>query len=352
MPRGLDTTLAAELAKGVVRPCFLGEITFASGVERVWTGVGPMTWNGKTFSGLGELVGIGSIAESSDVRANGTSASLAVMPSQVSIAGYPVTPPAPPRATNPGENLAWSFAEGWGVISTGVDGSALINQTTGYAFAVGHSLLFHTTRVEWSSFPSPEAIPAGARITDVYLVFTATHDSALAGMGAIYGGGDHGMTVTGGTVYSASLGTSVSGIGAYAIANDSVNGTTASVSVSFVGMAVYYMGDPVGYRTLLAEALTDVRVGAPVKIWFGMLSASGALVGTPYLVFSGLVDEPTINEDPTGTKIVLAFENRLRNLQRASQKRYTAADQKLSFPNDSGFNSVELLQEISLKWGS
>src|SRR6185312_8429421 len=120
-------------------------------------------------------------------------------------------------------------------------------------------------------------------------------------------------------------------------------GGTTNSTITFVGLAVYYEGSPLTKTSLLYEALSDVRVGAPVKLWFGMLSAAGAIVGSPALVFSGLVDEPTIDVDPAGergmpgTRIVLALESRLRDHARAGGRRYTAADQKLDYPNDSGF---------------
>lgn len=134
------------------------------------------------------------------------------------------------------------------------------------------------------------------------------------------------------------------GLGALA----EVGAVHESSGVQADGTSISLRADP----STLNQAMSDVRVGAPVKLWFGMLSAAGAIVGAPFLTFSGLVDEPTITEDPSGTRIVLALESRLRNHARASGRRYTAADQKLNYPNDSGFNWVEILNEISLKWGS
>jgi hypothetical protein len=41
----------------------------------------------------------------------------------------------------------------------------------------------------------------------------------------------------------------------------------------------------------------------------------------------------------------------MANLQRATNRRYTAADQRSYFPLDSGLNWVEVLSDIALLWG-
>lgn len=364
MPRNLDTTMAAELAKGGVRPFYLGELNFASGVQRVWSGVGPITWNGKTFSGLGELVSVGAIAESSDVRANGTTVGLNVLPSQIAIPPLGFTPPDPPRATAAGESVVWALAPVGGVtpqttmgpygpsiwtggqvmILTWSPGAVLprdvivggtLSMTTGAPIFVPNRI-----SASFSYFIAPE-IPPGAVITGVYPMQVSSGDGTISASNA------------GGAVgFGSNIG-SLNGLTVTATLANTVEGAPpSSFSVSFVGAAIYFKGSPLTNEGLLHEAMADVRVGAAAKIWFGFLSSTGAIVGAPFPVFSGLIDEPSIDEDPTGTRIVLALENRLRNLQRASQKRYTAADQKLSYPNDSGLNWVELLNELSELWGA
>ena len=102
----------------------------------------------------------------------------------------------------------------------------------------------------------------------------------------------------------------------------------------------------------LGEALTDVRVGAPAKIWLGALGSSG-LIGTPYLLFSGIVDKPGISVGADTVSITVPLESRMINHARANQRRYTAADQHANgYPDDSGFNFVEELNDQALVWGS
>jgi hypothetical protein len=129
------------------------------------------------------------------------------------------------------------------------------------------------------------------------------------------------------------------------------DGVGQVVSVTFVGLAVYYTGTPKTKLTLLNEALNDIWLGAPAKIWFGLLR-NGALLGVPYLIFAGTVDKPSVHIGLDTLSVTLALENRLVNLQRANQRRYTAADQKLYYPTDMAFNWVESLNDIALRWGS
>jgi hypothetical protein len=375
VPRNLDTTLAAELAKGSVRPCYLAELQFASGYQRAWTGVGPITWNGKTYSGLGELAGVGAIHESSGVQADGTTVTLNVLPSMLAVPAYPATPPVTlPRALAAGESVAWAFARAWapGLRAdfhdppsvynnfNGCSGSSEATQTGGDAGVInGDSLSTNTATLGWWNFGRPLEIPPGAQVTGVYPAVIAVQ-SGTGGYVAI----SYSSPATGrlpfpapaggvGTVQYGPDAETLAGVGIDGVVQNTLPAALGllSLGVSFVACAVYYQGTPLANTSLLYEAVNDVRVGGRVRIWFGMLSASGALVGTPFLSFEGLIDEPSIEEGPDATRIVLALENRLRNLNRAGGRRYTASDQKLDWPNDSGFNWVELLEELSLKWG-
>lgn len=123
---------------------------------------------------------------------------------------------------------------------------------------------------------------------------------------------------------------------------------TEGVDVNASGTTLKLSGiDPV----LLGESLNDIKLGAPAKIYFGLWS-EGTLIGAPYLIFSGLVDKPTVTAGGETISILLALENRLVDLSRATSRRYTAADQHIEYPDDTGFNWVEILNDISLKWGT
>jgi hypothetical protein len=103
---------------------------------------------------------------------------------------------------------------------------------------------------------------------------------------------------------------------------------------------------------LLSESLTDIQVGAPAVIYFALVDQSLALIGTPYVIFRGKIDKPTITPGLDTITISLALESPLTNLQRPNLRRYTAADQRLYYPDDTAFNWVEILNDLALVWGS
>lgn len=70
MARGLTSAVQTELAKGTLRPIILVEAEFSSGTINVWNGVGDLSWNSKTWKGLGELGKISPLKETAEVRAD------------------------------------------------------------------------------------------------------------------------------------------------------------------------------------------------------------------------------------------------------------------------------------------
>jgi hypothetical protein len=101
---------------------------------------------------------------------------------------------------------------------------------------------------------------------------------------------------------------------------------------------------------LLSESLTDIQIGAPAEVWLALFDESANILGAPYSLFVGTVDQPVLNVGTEEMSITLKLENKLANLQRASNRRYTAADQNLYYPGDTGLNWVELMNDIALKW--
>lgn len=71
MPRALSTALATLFASGEIFPVIFVQLNFVSGPVNVWSGVGSITWNSTTWSGLGSLGDISAIEESSQIEAKG-----------------------------------------------------------------------------------------------------------------------------------------------------------------------------------------------------------------------------------------------------------------------------------------
>lgn len=119
------------------------------------------------------------------------------------------------------------------------------------------------------------------------------------------------------------------------------------VEVRAIGTTVTLSAiDPV----LLNDCLSDIQLGAPAAVYFALFDGALNILGTPYPLFVGTVDQPVIQVGTESMTISLKLENKLANLQRANMRRYTAADQRRYYPNDTAFNQVELLNDMALKW--
>ena len=80
MSRDLSPDFAAALAERDLWPVIFFEGQFASGPVRLWSGLGEIGWAGESWLGAGALLGLGSIEETSEVVAGGTSVSLSGIP--------------------------------------------------------------------------------------------------------------------------------------------------------------------------------------------------------------------------------------------------------------------------------
>lgn len=103
--------------------------------------------------------------------------------------------------------------------------------------------------------------------------------------------------------------------------------------------------------SILSVAENEDYSGRPVKLWYGFLDGDGALIGTPVQQFKGTMDVMTITLDANSPTISLTAENELAKLGRTKERRYTSEDQKMEYPNDTGFDYVAGLQDSQFIWG-
>lgn len=131
-------------------------------------------------------------------------------------------------------------------------------------------------------------------------------------------------------------------------------GSLAKIGTITEGTDVYAYGTSVTLSgidpVLLGDCMTEVVPGGQATMWFGLLS-NGLIVGNPYQLFSGTMDKPTINPGTDTFSITLALETRLLDLGRATNRRYTQADQRNRFPTDTAFAGVEILNDQAINWG-
>lgn len=104
-------------------------------------------------------------------------------------------------------------------------------------------------------------------------------------------------------------------------------------------------------QTVLDYALAENYQNRPITLYLGYLSGStNETVGTLTL-FKGRMISMTVNDTPDGANINLDCENRLVDLNRPSNFRYTKDSQEFLHTGDKGFDRVASLQDKEIIWG-
>ena len=114
------------------------------------------------------------------------------------------------------------------------------------------------------------------------------------------------------------------------------------------GATISLSGVPVG---LVQIAIDEARQGMPGRAWFGLLTPEGAIIADPAQMFAGRLDVPSIAADGQTVTITVSYENRLIDMDRPREFRYTDQSQRTMHPADAGFSFVTSLQEAEIVWG-
>ena len=102
----------------------------------------------------------------------------------------------------------------------------------------------------------------------------------------------------------------------------------------------------------ISLALQSCRQGMPGRLWLGATDAAGTLLGDPYLVREGRLDVAAGSDDGQSATITVSYEDRLIDLERARDLRWTTECQRLFYPDDLGFEFVPSLQDAVDEWGA
>ncbi len=83
MTRAISAAMLAALQGQSLRPVILFESEFPSGFLRLWSGLGSIVWDGRTWVGAGTLLGVAAVEETTDVVASGTAVTLSAVPTDL-----------------------------------------------------------------------------------------------------------------------------------------------------------------------------------------------------------------------------------------------------------------------------
>lgn len=86
MARDITTDLRTATESKVVYPIALLALEFPSATVRVWTGIGPLSWGGHTWTGAGDMGELSQIEETTEIAAKGLSVKLPGLPSDIAAA--------------------------------------------------------------------------------------------------------------------------------------------------------------------------------------------------------------------------------------------------------------------------
>lgn len=102
--------------------------------------------------------------------------------------------------------------------------------------------------------------------------------------------------------------------------------------------------------SLISLAFNERARGRPFRMWLACLDSAGAIIGTPYRLFTGMMDVISSFDNGATANISLSVENSLIIGQRSKTARYTSLDQKKIYPLDTGFDKVNQLQDKEIIW--
>jgi hypothetical protein len=114
------------------------------------------------------------------------------------------------------------------------------------------------------------------------------------------------------------------------------------------GIDVTLTGIPTSLVSLILNQSVQNKFG---RLLLGFLDSAGVIIQDPFLMYEGNLDVPQLVEDAKGPVIKISIENRLLDLDRPRDFRYTNESQKIFYEFDKGFEYVESLQDWEGYWG-
>lgn len=104
-------------------------------------------------------------------------------------------------------------------------------------------------------------------------------------------------------------------------------------------------------KTVLDYALTENYQNRMITLFMGFTMGGANEVAGVLTLFKGRMTNMTISDSPDGATIALSAENRLVDLKRPSNLRYTKNSQRYIHATDTGFNRVNQIQDMEIIWG-
>tara|TARA_R110000796_G_scaffold2831_3_gene10806 strand:+ start:1392 stop:2030 length:639 start_codon:yes stop_codon:yes gene_type:complete len=128
----------------------------------------------------------------------------------------------------------------------------------------------------------------------------------------------------------------------------SISNTEDNLELKSNGLVVALSGMD---TTVVKYALTENYQNRPITIFLGYVMGGTNEVAGTLTLFKGRMASLVINDTPEGSTVTIDAENRLVDLDRPSNLRYTKESQNFLHAGDTGFNRVTSLQDKQINWG-
>jgi len=128
----------------------------------------------------------------------------------------------------------------------------------------------------------------------------------------------------------------------------SISGVEEDLELKSSGLTIALSGMD---ATVLDYALTENYQNRPISLFLGFLMGGSNESAGELTLFKGRMTSLTINDTPDGATITIDCENRLVDLDRPSNLRYTLESQQFIHNGDTGFNRVQQLADKQIAWG-
>jgi hypothetical protein len=123
---------------------------------------------------------------------------------------------------------------------------------------------------------------------------------------------------------------------------DSMEVKSTNLTISLSGMDT----------TVMNLALSEDLQNRKIKLYMGYLMGGANESAGEMVMFSGRMTNVQISDDAeNGATIAINAENRLVDLNRPSNLRYTNASQQILNSSDTGFKYVQAIQGKEILWG-
>lgn len=128
----------------------------------------------------------------------------------------------------------------------------------------------------------------------------------------------------------------------------SIGGVEDSREIKSTGLTVALSGMD---TTVLDYALTESYQNRFITLFMGYLMGGSNEVAGTIVLFKGRMTTLNITDDPTGSTITIDAENRLIDLDRPSNLRYTKESQEFLYTGDTGLDRINQIQDKEIVWG-